>query len=178
MSERLALVLGGTRSGKSRFGQARAAALAAGRPVTYLATALPGDPELDRRIDGHRRMRPADWPTVLVGRDLAGAIAALAPDAPLLLDGLTLWLSAVAGDALDDVEPILDGPVAAALEALDAHRGPAVVISDELGLGMVPLDSLSRAFRDLQGLAHQQFAAAADEVHLMVAGLPLTLRNR
>lgn len=178
MSERLVLVLGGTRSGKSRFGQARAAALAGGRGVTYLATAWPGDPELDERIAGHRAARPADWRTVEVGRDLAGAIRALPVGEAVLLDGLTLWLSGLVGDERPDVDALLDGPFTAALDALADHRGPAVVVSDEIGLGLVPLDPLSRAFRDLQGIAHQRIAALADEVHFMVAGLPLTVRDR
>lgn len=180
MSERLVLVLGGTRSGKSRFGQARAAALAGGRPVTVLVTARPGDPELDRRIAGHRDARPADWATVDVGRNLAGVLAELPAEAPVLLDGLTLWLSGLLDDdaAVPDEEALLAGPVAAALASFEAHGGPIVVVSDEIGLGLVPLDALSRSFRDLQGLAHQRIAAVADEVHLMVAGLPLTLRDR
>lgn len=178
MSERLVLVLGGTRSGKSRFGQARAAALAAGRRVTYLATAWPGDPELDERIAGHRAARPADWPTVEVGSDLVAVVRALPADETVLLDGLTLWLSGIVADEPPNVDAILDGPLADALAAIVAHRGPVVVVSDEIGLGLVPLDALSRAFRDLQGIAHQRIAAVADEVHFMVAGLPLTVRDR
>ncbi|HEU0236281.1 MAG TPA: bifunctional adenosylcobinamide kinase/adenosylcobinamide-phosphate guanylyltransferase [Candidatus Limnocylindrales bacterium] len=178
MSARLVLVLGGTRSGKSRFGQARAAALAAGGPVTYLATAWPGDPELDERIAGHRAARPADWPTVEVGRDLAAAVRALPANETVLLDGLTLWLSGIVGDEPPNIDAILDRPLADALAAIAAHRGPVVVVSDEIGLGLVPLDPLSRAFRDLQGIAHQRIAAVADEVHFMVAGLPLTVRDR
>ena len=178
MSERLVLVLGGTRSGKSRFGQTRAAALAAGRRVTYLATAWPGDPELDARIAGHQAARPAEWLTVEVGRDLAAAVLALPGDETVLLDGLTLWLSGLMGDEPPDVDAILDGPLADALAAIAAHRGPVVVVSDEIGLGLVPLDPLSRAFRDLLGIVHQRIAAAADEVHFMVAGLPLTVRDR
>lgn len=176
MAAPLVLVLGGTRSGKSRFALSRAAALAGDRPWAYLATALPGDPELDDRIARHRRERPAGWPTIEVGIDLPGAITS-AGRAPILLDGLTLWLSAVAGDDLEDIDPILDGPVAAALDGLGRHPGPAIVVSDEIGLGMVPLEPLSRAFRDLQGIAHQRFAAAADEVVLTVAGLPLWLKG-
>jgi adenosylcobinamide kinase / adenosylcobinamide-phosphate guanylyltransferase len=175
MASPLALVLGGTRSGKSRFGLARARDLGGDRPVVFLATALPGDPELDDRIRRHRRERPPDWATVDVGTDLAGAVRAAA-GAPILLDGLTLWLAAVAGDGLDAIDPVLDGPVADALAAFSAHDGPAVVVSDEIGLGMVPLEPLSRAFRDLQGIAHQRLAALADEVYLTVAGLPLRLK--
>lgn len=178
MSRRLVLVLGGTRSGKSRFGLARARELADGGSVAYLATARPGDPELDDRITRHREARPPSWPTIDVGTDLAGAIRVPDPGATILLDGLTLWLSLVAGDRPADVDAILDGPVALARAAIREHLGPMIVVSDELGLGMVPLDPVSRAFRDLQGLVHQRLAEDADEVHFLVAGLPLTLRNR
>jgi adenosylcobinamide kinase/adenosylcobinamide-phosphate guanylyltransferase len=178
VTSRLVLVLGGTRSGKSRFAQARAAALAEGRPVTFVATAWPGDPELDRRIEGHRAARPADWPTIDAGPDLAAVIRALDDDEVVLVDGLTLWLSGIVADRPADIDAVLDGPVADVLDAIASHRGPVVVVSDEIGLGLVPLDPSSRAFRDLQGLAHQRVAAAADDVHFMIAGLPMTLRER
>ncbi len=178
MSDRLVLVLGGTRSGKSRFGLARARELAGSGPVAYLATAWPGDPELDRRIEGHRRERPASWPTVEVGADLAPAIRAVDPAMPILLDGLTLWMSTVAGDGEPDIDAVLDGPVARALDAIRERAGPVIVVSDEIGLGMVPLDPGARGFRDLLGIAHQRFAMEADEVHFLVAGLLLTLKNR
>lgn len=178
MSRRLVLVLGGTRSGKSRFGLARAHELSTDTSVTYLATARPGDHELDDRIARHRRARPASWPTIEVGDDLAAAIGGTEPESTVLLDGLTLWLSAVAGDEPADVDAILDGPFSSAIEAIHDRPGAVVVVSDELGLGMVPLSPVGRAFRDLQGLAHQRLATDADEVHFLVAGLPLTLRDR
>jgi adenosyl cobinamide kinase/adenosyl cobinamide phosphate guanylyltransferase len=178
MARPLVLVLGGTRSGKSTYGLARVRELAGGQPVAYLATALTalGRPELEDRIDRHRRARPADWRTSWSGRTCPGR--SRRRQGPVLLDGLTLWLSAVAGDDLADIDAVLEGPVAAALEAIDRHPAPSVVVSDEIGLGMVPMDPGARAFRDLQGLVHQRLAAAADEVHLMVAGLPLTLKPR
>jgi adenosylcobinamide kinase/adenosylcobinamide-phosphate guanylyltransferase len=179
MSRRLILVLGGTRSGKSTFGLKRARELAEGQPAIYLATAQPGDPELDERIEGHRQARPADWPTIDVGPDLAGTIRGCDPVSTILLDGLTLWLSTVTGHGADvDVDGLLDGPVAAAIEAIGTHAGPVVVVSDEIGLGVVPMHASTRAFRDALGLAHQRLAAVADEVVFMVAGLPLTLRSR
>jgi adenosylcobinamide kinase/adenosylcobinamide-phosphate guanylyltransferase len=131
---------------------------------------------MERRIALHRQHRPATWPTIEVGTDLAGAVGHAVPLEPILVEGLTLWLSALVGDALEDPEPILDGPVADALGAIRTHRGPVVVVSDEIGLGMVPMHPGSRAFRDLVGLVHQRFAAEADEVHLVVAGLPLALK--
>ncbi|MEX1170171.1 MAG: bifunctional adenosylcobinamide kinase/adenosylcobinamide-phosphate guanylyltransferase [Chloroflexota bacterium] len=176
MASPLILVLGGTRSGKSRFGLDLTRRFAGAGPATVLATALRGDPEMERRIALHRQHRPATWPTIDVGTDLAGAVRRTDPDRPVLVEGLTLWLSALVGDDLEDPDPILGGPVADALEAIRAHLGPMVVVSDEIGLGMVPMHPGSRAFRDLVGLAHQRFAAEADDVHLVVAGLPLTLK--
>jgi adenosyl cobinamide kinase/adenosyl cobinamide phosphate guanylyltransferase len=178
VTARLVLVLGGTRSGKSRFGLRRAGELANGGPVTYLATARPGDPELDDRIRRHRADRPADWPTIDVGTNLAADVRRVPATSTILLDGLTLWLSAVAGDDPADIDAILDGPFAAAVDAFRDRSAPVVVVSDELGLGMVPMDPVARAFRDLQGIAHQRLAAEAHEVHLLVAGIPLTLRDQ
>jgi adenosylcobinamide kinase/adenosylcobinamide-phosphate guanylyltransferase len=178
VTARLVLVLGGTRSGKSRFGVRRAMELAGGDAVTYVATARPGDAELDDRIRSHRLARPQDWPTIEASDDLAGDITRVASDATVLIDGLTLWLSAIAGDAPTDVDAIVDGPVRDLLDAIAARRGPVVVVSDEIGLGMVPMDAGARAFRDLQGVVHQRIAEVADEVQFMVAGLPLTLRSR
>jgi adenosylcobinamide kinase/adenosylcobinamide-phosphate guanylyltransferase len=176
MASPFILILGGTRSGKSRFGLELTTTLANGGPATFLATAWRGDPEMERRIARHQQARPSSWPTIDVGTDLAVAIRGAAPGNPLLVEGLTLWLSALVGDDLEDPDPILEGPVEAALEAIDAHSAAVVVISDEIGLGMVPMHAGSRTFRDLAGLVHQRFAVRADTVHLVVAGLPLTLK--
>jgi adenosylcobinamide kinase/adenosylcobinamide-phosphate guanylyltransferase len=178
MADPLILALGGTRSGKSRFGLAAATRLAnAGGRVWFLATAWPGDPELDDRIERHRRERPAEWPTIDVGADLAAAIERADPKEPVLIDGLTLWLSAILGDEPAELDPLLDGPVAAALEAIDRRPGPVIVVSDDVGGGIVPMHAGARSYRDLVGMVHQRFAAQADEVHLLVAGLPLRLKG-
>jgi adenosylcobinamide kinase/adenosylcobinamide-phosphate guanylyltransferase len=176
MAVPLILVLGGTRSGKSRFGLGLVRGFAGDDPATVLATALRGDPEMEHRIALHQRHRPAEWPTIEVGTDLAAAVRRAAPTRPILVEGLTLWLSALVGDDPVDPDPVLDGPVAAALDAIGGHAAPVVVVSDEIGLGMVPMHPGSRSFRDLVGLVHQRFAAEADEVHLVVAGLPLTIK--
>ncbi len=178
MTARLVLVLGGTRSGKSRFGLRRAEELAGAAGVTYLATARSGDPELDRRIAGHRARRPPTWPTIDVDDDLAAAIRSADPDAIILLDGLTLWLSGLGDERYADPDRVLDGPLAAALDAIAERPGAVVIVSDEVGLGIVPMDAATRAFRDTLGLIHQRLAEDADEVHLLVAGLPLTLKPR
>jgi adenosylcobinamide kinase / adenosylcobinamide-phosphate guanylyltransferase len=176
VSQRLVLCLGGTRSGKSRFGLRRATELARGDAVTFIVTARLGDPELDLRIEGHRRARPASWPTVDAGDDLAATIDGVPGERTILLDGLTLWLSAVWAGPEQPIDEILDGRLAAALDEIHARPGPVVIVSDEIGLGMVPLEAGMRAFRDLQGIVHQRIADRADEVHLLVAGLPLTLK--
>ncbi len=177
MAAPLILALGGTRSGKSRFGLATTRRLAGDGRAWFLGTAWGGDPELDDRIRRHRLERPADWPTVAVGADLAAAIGSTEPTEPVLLDGLTLWLSAVLGDDVPAIDPILDGPVAAAYAAIQARPGPVVVVSDEVGLGTVPMHPNARAYRDLVGIAHQRLAAMADEAYLFVAGLPVRLKG-
>jgi adenosylcobinamide kinase/adenosylcobinamide-phosphate guanylyltransferase len=177
MARPLILALGGTRSGKSRFGLAATRDLAGTGRAWFLATAWPGDPEMDDRIAGHRRERPADWPTIEVGTDLAAAIDAAEPDEPVLIDGLTLWLSAILGDEPAPLDPLLDGPIAAALEAIARRPGAVIVVSDDVGGGIVPIHAGARAYRDLVGTVHQRIAAEADEVHLLVAGLPLRLKG-
>ncbi len=178
MANPLVLVLGGTRSGKSHVSLELTRRFAGAGNAWFLATSWRGDPEMERRIERHRRDRPASWPTIDVGTDLAAAVAQAAGSEPILVEGLTLWLSALVGDVLLDPDPILDGPVAAALDAIRSHPGPVVVVSDEIGLGSVPMHPGARTFRDLVGLVHQRFAAQADEVRLVVAGLSLTLKSR
>lgn len=177
MADPLILALGGTRSGKSRFGLATTRRFAGKGRAWFLATAWAGDEELDDRIRRHRADRPAAWPTIEVRDDLARAIAEATPSEPILIDGLTLWLSTLLGDDTPEIDPILDGPVAAAYRALVDRPGPAVVVSDEVGLGTVPMHPNARAYRDLVGIAHQRLAAIADEAYLFVAGLPVTLKG-
>jgi len=178
VSRLLVVILGGTRSGKSRFGRERAAALAAGGPVAYVATAVPGDHELDDRIRRHRADRPAEWQTIEPGVHLAAAIRGVAPTTTILLDGLTLWASLALADDATRVDAVLDGDFAEVLDAIADHDAPVVVVSDEIGLAMVPLDPLARAFRDLLGIAHQRLVARSDEAWLMVAGRAIALPAR
>jgi adenosylcobinamide kinase / adenosylcobinamide-phosphate guanylyltransferase len=174
MATPLILAIGGTRSGKSRFGLAETRRLAGDGRAWFLGTAWAGDPELDDRIARHRRERPAAWPTIDVGADL---VARTDASEPVLIDGLTLWLSTLLGDDVPDIDLILAGPVAAGFAAIAARPGPVVVVSDEVGLGTVPMHAGARAYRDLVGIAHQRLAAMADEAFLLVAGLPLPLKG-
>ena len=166
MAAPLTLVLGGARSGKSRHAEALIQALPP--PWTYIATAQAWDAEMRARIDLHRARRPAGWQTVEAPLDLP---AALAGPGPALVDCLTLWLTnlmlgghdaAAAADALD--------------AALDARSAPAVLVGNEVGLGIVPDNALARAFRDEAGRLHQRLAARADTVLFMVAGLPMRVK--
>ena len=178
MANPLVLVFGGTRSGKSHHALQLTKALAGSQRAWFLATATRGDPELERRIERHRQARPASWPTIEVGVDLASALDRADSAEPVLVEGLTLWLSALVGDGPVDPDPVLDGPLASALAAIDRHAGPVVVVSDEIGLGMVPMHEGARAFRDLVGLVHQRLAERADDVRFVVAGLSLSLKSR
>jgi adenosylcobinamide kinase / adenosylcobinamide-phosphate guanylyltransferase len=175
MSRPLVVILGGTRSGNSRYGCDRASALAGDGPVTFVGTALPGDAELDERIAMHRRDRPETWATVEPGRDLVAAIRAIPAGTTILLDGLTLWVSLLLDGPDPDVMATVEGPIEAVLIALAGHDGPVVVVSDEVGLGIVPMDPLSRAFRDVLGIAHQRLVDAADEAWFLVAGRAIRL---
>ena len=178
MATPLILAIGGTRSGKSRFGLAETRRLAGDGRAWFLGTAWAGDPELDDRIARHRRERPASWPTIDVGVDMVAALARTDASEPVLIDGLTLWLSTLLGDDVPDIDRILGGTVAAGFAAIAARPGPVVVVSDEVGLGTVPMHAGARAYRDLVGIAHQRLATMADEAYLLVAGLPLPLKGR
>jgi adenosylcobinamide kinase / adenosylcobinamide-phosphate guanylyltransferase len=169
VSAALTLVLGGARSGKSSYAEGLIAALPP--PWAYVATAEAGDHEMAARIRAHRARRGPSWRTIEAPRDLTTALAAC-ERMPVLIDCLTLWLSnLLLADA--DFETEVEG-----LEkALAAAVAPAVLVSNEVGSGIVPDHALGRRFQDLQGLLNQRIAARADRVVLMVAGLPLALKG-
>ena len=175
----LTFVLGGARSGKSAC--AESLAEASGRPVTYIATARGADAEFAERIAHHRARRPAHWKLVEAGAALDEALrAADGDDACLLVDCLTLWLAGLlcppeaCGPALDDAETGMR--IDALMAALAGARARVIVVSNEIGLGVVPLGSATRAYVDTLGRLNQRVAALAPEVLLMVAGLPLAVK--
>jgi adenosylcobinamide kinase/adenosylcobinamide-phosphate guanylyltransferase len=166
---RLTLVLGGARSGKSRHAEHLVQTHAP--PWLYIATAQAYDDEMRERIALHRARRPAGWTTQEAPLALAAAIRRHAGQ-PMLVDCLTLWLTnTMLADG--DVAAAVDDLVAAASEA----RGPLVLVSNEVGFGIVPDNALARRFRDRAGVLHQRLAAEAERVVLMVAGLPLTVKD-
>lgn len=163
------LVTGGARSGKSRL--AERLVRAAGLPLTYIATAEAWDDEMRARIAAHRQDRGGDWTTIEAPRDLTGALDGAG--GAVLIDCATLWLS---NTMLAGAEP--EAEVAALLAALSRHSGPVVVVSNEVGWGIVPDNALARAFRDEQGRLNQRLAAKADLVVGVMAGLPLVLKGK
>jgi adenosylcobinamide kinase / adenosylcobinamide-phosphate guanylyltransferase len=166
----LTLVLGGARSGKSRYAEDLVTSLPP--PWIYVATAEAGDAEMAERIVMHRTRRGKDWQTVEASHDLAAALTRVDSKAPILVDCLTLWLS---NRMLSEADIEAD---AAQLEATLAGRhAPVVLVSNEVGSGIVPDNALARRFRDLQGRLNQRMAARADRVVLMVAGLPLVVKD-
>jgi len=168
--KRITLILGGARSGKSRY--AESLITAAPPPWIYVATAHAGDAEMAERIARHRARRGDGWQTHEAPHDLAVAIASEPNDAPLLIDCLTLWLTnRMLADA--DIEQETDALAA----ALAQRASPIVLVSNEVGAGIVPENALARRFRDAQGRLNQRLAARANTVVLMVAGLPITVKN-
>jgi adenosylcobinamide kinase/adenosylcobinamide-phosphate guanylyltransferase len=169
----LTLVLGGARSGKSGFAQAQAEAQAAaqGGRLAMIVTGQAFDDEMRARIAQHRRDRGDAWRTVEVPLDLPQALGCLHEDDVVVVDCLTLWLSNLMlaeRDCVPETESLL--------AALAGMKNPVWLVSNEVGLGIVPENALARRFRDEAGRLHRLLAAQADRVVLMVAGLPLTVK--
>jgi adenosylcobinamide kinase/adenosylcobinamide-phosphate guanylyltransferase len=178
---RRVLVLGGSRSGKSRFAEQY---VGTEMPVTYVATApdYPGDAEWAERVRQHRSRRPPAWSTVETG-DPALVLDRAAGGAAILIDSVTTWLSRVMDDCACWDDRLSDESAERLSAALDAMGGAwahtsalAVAVSDEVGSGIVPESAAVRRFRDVLGDLNQQLAAQADEVWLVTAGIPLRLR--
>lgn len=163
------LILGGVRSGKSRLAEQRAGHGA----VTYIATARAGDAEMAARIAAHRARRPRSWRTAECGGALAATLEAEAGEERcLLVDCLTLWLTGLL-ETPERLE-VETGQLLAVLPDLPGH---IILVSNEVGLGIVPLGEVSRRFVDSAGTLHQSLAALCDRVTLVAAGLPMTLKG-
>ncbi len=167
----LALVIGGARSGKSRFAEGLIAAT--DRPKRYIATAEAWDDEMRVRIAQHRIDRGTDWLTVDAPRNLCAALADAAADEAVLVDCATLWLT---NHMLAEAD--LDAESHALLTALSVCAAPVVMVTNDVGGGIVPDNALARRFRDAQGRLNQQLAAQAGLVVTVIAGLPLVLKGQ
>lgn len=183
------LILGGARGGKSRYAEKLAAQF--GERVLYVATAQPGDEEMQARIAAHQKIRPLTWRTVEVPTGVGKAVrAALAEELAdvVLLDCITLLVSNVmlsglefSEEDLDSVDervvgPRMDFELDGLLRAVQESEVPWIVVSNEVGWGLVPPYPLGRMYRDLLGWFNQSLAAVAERVYLMVAGLPVDVK--
>lgn len=168
------LILGGARSGKSRL--AEQLAVGSGLQVTYIATSQPSDAEMSERISQHRQRRPAHWALVEEPLALAAVLCReAAADRCLLVDCLTLWLTnlLLCGDPQR-----LDTEREALLACLESLPGRLILVSNETGLGVVPLGELSRRYVDEAGWLHQALAQRCERVLFCVAGLPLAIKGQ
>jgi adenosylcobinamide kinase/adenosylcobinamide-phosphate guanylyltransferase len=173
---RVALVLGGARSGKSRYGLGLAARCPA--PPLFVATCEPRDAEMEARITAHQRERGSEWITQEVPLDLAATLnAARGGYGVILVDCLTMWVSNLlfhqGGAAKGGIQTACEQLV----ESLQSTTTPTILVSNELGLGIVPENALAREFRDQVGWLHQRLAQVADLVVLVVAGVPLFIKG-
>lgn len=170
MLPQLTLVLGGAASGKSAWAE-RLAEKAHSQRI-YLATAEARDTEMRARVAQHRARRGSGWRTVEAGRDLAGALNAVAHGGVVLVDCATMWLSGL----LETAKPL--APALADLRrAIQTCAAPVIMVSNELGQGIVPENALARRFRQQHGEMNQQLARNAGLVVLIAAGLPLVLKG-
>lgn len=171
-------ITGGARSGKSVFAEQRARQF--GTPLGYLATAQTLDSEMDGRVRRHRERRGDEWITIEEPFHLSQAL--LNCDGhyqAILVDCVTLWLSNLLlkyGDAAENIEELIQEDVQRLKSTLQRMTTPVILVSNEVGMGIVPDNALARMFRDIAGTANQALAATADEVHAVISGIPLQLK--
>jgi len=170
------LVLGGARSGKSSYAEKRATE--SGKKVIYIATAEAGDSEMQTRIMRHRQNRPQQWKTVEEPIKLAEVIQQNSgADFCLLVDCLTLWLTNILFDKHGKLQQaVFEKETTAFFDALSTFSGQLILVTNEIGLGIVAMDKMTRRFVDEAGLLHQKIAAMSDKVVLITAGLPQVLK--
>ncbi|MDI6814717.1 MAG: bifunctional adenosylcobinamide kinase/adenosylcobinamide-phosphate guanylyltransferase [Dehalococcoidales bacterium] len=179
------LITGGARSGKSRFAQELALRL--GEPVLFVATAVAGDEEMQHRIEEHQQARPAAWSTLEVTTNLAsqifqkigGAQVVIVDCITLLINNIFSQYSDQTGEPIDDslIEQKVTSEISQLLECINRFDASFIIVTNEVGLGLVPANRLGRLYRDLLGRANQLLAQHADEIYLMVAGLPLPIKS-
>ncbi len=174
------LILGGARSGKSHFAQELA--LKSNLPVLFVATATAGDEEMRQRIAAHKKNRPVTWKTLEAETHIGNQILQnIGGVQTVVVDCITLLVNNIFRQYNEDVKACLleKGVVAEINELIDCIDRASVdfiIVSNEVGLGLVPADRVSRLYRDLLGKANQMLAKRVDEVYLMVAGLPILIK--
>jgi adenosylcobinamide kinase/adenosylcobinamide-phosphate guanylyltransferase len=177
---KLTLITGGARSGKSRLAQDMARK--ASGPVLFVATAEAGDEEMKRRIEAHRKNRPAEWTTREVTTDIGRMIVTSTGQAQtVIVDCITLLVMNVfqrheGADAVT-LEKAVEAEINGLIKCIERSSARFIIVTNEVGLGIVPGDEFSRLYRDLLGKANQMLAERADEVILMVSGIPMPLKK-
>jgi len=175
LNTRLVLVTGGTRSGKSDF--AVSIAESTGAWPVYLATATAADPEMAARIEKHRRERGSSWTTIEEPLDLKKPLAGMTRgENAVVIDCLTLWLTNILMKDEDEFELVVDIMSRELAKKVREMGGTVIVVTNEIGMGVVPADELTRRFRDVAGGVNRLFAQTADEVYFVVSGIPMKLK--
>ena len=172
-SKRFILITGGTRSGKSRFAVELAKSF--GRKIAYVATGKATDEEMRRRIARHRAQRPRSWRAIESSEPANAILQVKEATDGIILDCLTMYVSArlVRGET----DRAIERHVRALCEAIRRCACPVIVVTNEVGAGVVPASALGRRFRDVAGVANQIAAGLADDVYLLVAGIPMKLKS-
>ncbi len=178
------LITGGARSGKSRFAQELAQGL--GEKVLFVATAVAGDEEMRQRIEEHRRSRPAGWTTLETTTHVGNQIRQKLGGAQVVIvDCITLLVNNIFSECIDQageltdaplVEKAVTGEISGLVECINRVDASFIIVTNEVGMGLVPANKIGRLYRDLLGKASQRLAERADEVYLMVAGLPVKIK--
>ncbi|MDW7673770.1 MAG: bifunctional adenosylcobinamide kinase/adenosylcobinamide-phosphate guanylyltransferase [Bacillota bacterium] len=184
MTENIILITGGVRSGKSLF--AEELVKKAGREVVYIATAQSKDKEMEQRIRLHQERRPTSWLTIEEPLDIPARLKELTDNQVVLIDCLTVYLTNHLLKLLPDPDAVVDLPKVEAemiaiidnlVSACQECKSKIMVVSNEVGLGLVPPYLLGRVFRDMSGLANQKFGLVADQVFFVAAGIPIELKS-
>lgn len=165
-------LLGGARSGKSTI--AGAIAVKIGAPIWFLATARADDEEMERRIAAHRQDRPDGWTVLEAPVDVAQALGSAPEDVTVIIDCVTLWISNL---MVEHTDPTILEMVEDVIALTVKRSAQTIVVSNEVGSGLVPMNPIGRRFRDLQGRANQKFADAADAAYMVIAGKALRLEG-
>ncbi|NQT46944.1 MAG: bifunctional adenosylcobinamide kinase/adenosylcobinamide-phosphate guanylyltransferase [Candidatus Omnitrophica bacterium] len=171
---KITFILGGARSGKSRY--ALELAKEKGKGVAFIATCQALDGEMAKRIELHKKTRPSDWQTIEEPKDLAPILKRIdAKFGLVIIDCLTLLISNLVSEKFED--EAIESKIEEMLKTIKSAAFEAIVVSNEVGLGIVPQNSLARRFRDLAGRVNQIVAAEANEVLFMVSGMPLKIKG-
>lgn len=170
------LVLGGARSGKSSYAEQQA--IKSAKKVIYIATAQAGDAEMKERIMRHQQQRPQNWQTIEESINLAAVIQQYnAEDCCLLVDCLTLWLTNILFDQHGELQQaVFEKQTNALFDVLSTCSGQVLLVTNEVGLGIVAIDKMTRRFVDEAGFLHQKLAVLSDKVVMLTAGLPQVLK--